>query len=43
MRSSKTNCFELLKIIAEISNSDLIRNANSLIAKNEVKIDPKVS
>ena len=26
--------------IAEISDSNLIRNANSLIAKNEVKIDP---
>ena len=28
--------------IAEISDSNLIRNANSLIAKNKVKIDPKV-
>ena len=28
--------------IAEISDSNLIRNANSLIAKNEVKIDPIV-
>ena len=28
--------------IAEISNSNLIRNANSLIAKNEIKIDPEV-
>ena len=28
--------------IAEISDSNLIRNANPLIAKNEVKIDPKV-
>ena len=28
--------------MAEISNSNLIRNANSLIAKNEIKIDPDV-
>ena len=31
-----------LKHIAEISNSNLIRNANSLMAKGEVKIDPDV-
>lgn len=30
------------KHIAEISNSSLIQNANFLMAKNEVKIDPEV-
>ena len=28
--------------MAETSNSNLIRNTNSLIAKNKVKIDPDV-
>ena len=28
--------------IAEVSNSNLIRNANCLMAKNEAKIDTKV-
>ena len=31
-----------LKHVAEISNSNLIRNKNSLMAKGEVKIDPDV-
>ena len=31
-----------LKHVAEMSNSNLIRNANSLMAKNEAKIDTKV-
>ena len=31
-----------LKYIAEISNSNLIQNTNSLMAKGEVKIDPHV-
>ena len=31
-----------LKHIAEISNSNLMWNANSLMAKGEVKIDPDV-
>ena len=31
-----------LKYIAEISNSNLIQNTNSLMAKGEVKIDPDV-
>ena len=32
----------LLKHVAEMSNSNLIRNANPLIAKNKAKIDNKV-
>ena len=31
-----------LKHITEISNSNLIRNTNSIMAKGEVKLDPNV-
>ena len=31
-----------MKHIAEVSNSNLIQNANCLMAKNEAKIDTKV-
>ena len=34
--------FESLKHVAEISKSNLIRNVNSLMAKNEAKINTKV-
>ena len=40
--AAKEIVLSYFKHIAEISNSNLIRNANSLIAKNEVKIDPDV-
>ena len=40
--AAKEIVLSYFKHIAEISNSNLIRNANSFIAKNEVKIDPDV-
>ena len=40
--AAKEIVLSYFKDIAEISNLNLIRNANSLIAKNEAKIDPDV-
>ena len=40
--AAKEILLSYFKHIAEISNSKLIQNANSFIAKNEAKIDPDV-